>query len=136
MTKPDLEPKYEGDYLEALDLDKPYSLVVAEVIRGGTEKDKSKKLITEAMLRFEKATKRLILNRTNYRVMVALFGNDRDKWKGQKVTVSKRYLKECFGKRNVLCVRILPPVGTALPMSVHNWMGRDHAYTDKDYKVR
>lgn len=128
MSVNTLESKYEGDYLEALDLERPFELVIAGYTAERTQKDASGKLIKEAILSFEKAKKRLILNKTNYRILQALFGKDRNQWVGKKVTVSRRYLREAFKHPNVLCIRIVPPRGTPLPMSVHKWMGSEKPY--------
>ena len=88
----DLEGKPDGVALVIKD-------VKVEVMQDPTG-GKSKKPVVY----FEKATKGMVLNKTNARTIAKLHGNDTDEWTGKTVTL---YATTCdaFGE-TVDCVRI------------------------------
>lgn len=54
--------------------------------------------------------KALVLNKTNAKVIAAMYGTDTDKWKGQRITLYPTRTK--FGLESVECIRVrdtIPP---------------------------
>lgn len=119
---------YEGNFLCGTDVLTPVAVEIEKIAQPGAEKDAAGKPITQAILSFKGARKRLVLNKVNWRIVAAMFGKDESKWIGQKITLACRYLKEFMGFQNVQCVRVVPPNGTAVPMSVVKFMGKATPY--------
>ena len=127
MSSKAMRDRYEGKFLEGADLmtRDSYSLVIASVADPGTVQDSRQQVIEEAVIGFEKATKRLVLGKTNYRILVAQFGSDEKEWVGKTVKLQCRFL-DCFGEVDVPCVRIVPPDGTPVPKGARDFMGSFH----------
>ena len=127
-----MESRYEGNYLDALDL--PEGRLVAVVIEAVadpfSEKDSAKKPIKSAILSFKGKSKRLILNKTGYSILKAMFGKEAKDWIGQTIKIQRRYLdaQHGFGVNNTLCIRIIPPIGTPILKSAASFMGQEHPY--------
>jgi hypothetical protein len=115
---------YEGRFIEALDVVTPVKVVIAQVVDEFTEKSSDGRVIDRLILRFEKAEKALVVNKTNYRILWTLYGKDRKQWIGKSITLGRRYV-DAFNERNVMAVRIIPPTGTALPYSVIKRLGKE-----------
>jgi hypothetical protein len=126
---PGMQERYEGRFMEGGDFPEGTvrHLTIQSVIPPGTEKDARGKPIREAILMFAEEPKGLILGKTNYRVLKILFGDSED-WVGKEIRVMRRYLREAFGIKNELCVRIVPPKGTPMPGRVMKWMGNAIPY--------
>ena len=93
-------------FLEAGDLDgKEVTLTIASV-REPVSDDKGKdgKPIGKPVVKFEKAAKEWVLNKTNARMIRQLYGNEYSGWKGKKITL---YVTTCaaFGE-TVACTRV------------------------------
>lgn len=129
-----LEERYEGNFLDALDLPegKLVAVVIEAVAEPNTERDSAKKPIKNAILSFKGKSKRLVINKTNYKNLKAMFGRDPEAWLGKTVNIQRRYLDGAhgFGVNNTLCIRIVPPVGTPILKSAANFMGQPHPYGD------
>jgi len=125
MTR--LEERYEGNFLEAIDLPEGahVPVVIEAIADPDTQKDGAGKTIRKAIVAFKGKGKRLILGKTNYRVLKAMLGADRAKWIGQTVQLQRRYLPadRAFGVPNELCIRVVPPHGTPIPKSARDYMG-------------
>jgi|GEM_PF-3186664 len=131
-----IEERYEGNFIDALDLPEGelVAVTVEKVAAPRTERDSAKKVIKNAIISFSGWSKRLVLNKTNYRNLKAMFGTDPDKWIGQRIRIQRRYLDAArgFGIQNTLCVRIVPPIGTPILNSAANYMGQPHPYPDEE----
>jgi len=129
-----LEERYEGDFLEAIDLPDGVLVQVSieAVIPPDTEKDAGGKVIKKAILKFKDKKKRFVLNKTNYRLLKTLFGGDPAKWIGHTFNIQKRYLdaKHAFGQQNEMCVRVIPPIGTPIPKSAREFIGTKSPVND------
>ena len=129
-----MEERYEGDFLEAIDLPEGVlvPVVIDKVTPPDTEKDSGGKTIKKAILTFRDKKKRFVLNKTNYRLLKTLLGSDVSKWAGQGVNLQRRYLdaKHAFGQENEMCVRIIPPNGTPIPKSARDYIGTKHPVTE------
>lgn len=114
-----VQEKYEGDFLEGENLEegKLVPAVIEAVADPDTEKDASGKLISKAIVTFKGKKKRLILNKTNYLSLRAMFGGDPKEWIGKEIKLQRRYLSaaRAFGNHNQPSVRIIPPTGTPVP---------------------
>jgi hypothetical protein len=118
--------KFEGNYIESSDLMHGHAtLTIAGVVPPNTDKDKDGKgkLIDKPILSFERTTKRLIIGRTNERILKAIHGRKASGWIGKQITLGVRYLAEAFGEKNVPTIRIIPPADVPLPMSARNHFG-------------
>ena len=128
------EERYEGNYLDALDL--PEGRLVPVTIEHwaepDTEKDATGKLIKLGILTFKGKKKRLIVGKTSYKNLKAMFGSQPSNWTGKTVSIQRRYLDAAhgFGVQNCLCIRIIPPVGTPILKSALNFMGSPTPYGD------
>lgn len=122
-----IEEMYEGDFLKADDLPEGAlaTVVIESVADPFAEKDAAGKEIKKAILAFKDRHKRMIINKTNYRILKTMFGGP-DKWIGQTIHLQRRYLDaaHAFGVQNEMCIRIIPPDGTPLPKGVRDYMGR------------
>jgi hypothetical protein len=125
--------KFEGPFLESADLMSrpPCALKISDVHPPGTMKSADGRVIDKPVIAFEGARKMLILNKTNVRILKALFGFRASGWVGHPVTIGVRYLAKAFGQTNVPTLRILPPEGAAIPFSVAKHMG-----SEKPLRVR
>ncbi len=124
--------RYEGSFVESADImTRPVTLIIASVVPPGVECDAKKKKIEKPIIGFEKANKRLILGRTNERILKAIHGKKASGWLGKPITLVVRYLAEAFGERNVPTIRILPPADVPLPMSARKFFGSEHPRTSE-----
>jgi hypothetical protein len=118
--------RFEGHFVESADLmSKQVTLTIAGVVPPNTEADAKKKLINRPILSFNKTSKRLILGKTNERIIRAIHGPKASGWLGKAITLSVRYLPEAFGEKNVPTVRVVPPVGIPLPMNCRKHYGME-----------
>jgi len=124
--------RYEGHFLDALDL--PEGTLVPVTIEGMVEplaeRDASGKVIKSAILSFAGKEKRLILNKTNYKNLKAMFGKSPQDWIGKPIHIQRRYLDaaHAFGIDNTMAIRIIPPKGTPILKSAANYMGQALPY--------
>ena len=119
--------KFEGPFLESADLMSrpPCTMKISEVHPPDSMKSADGRTIDKPVLAFEGAKKMLILNKTNVRILKAMFGFRASGWIGHPVTVGVRYLAKAFGQENVPTLRIIPPEGAAVPFSVKKHMGSE-----------
>ena len=127
---------YEGPFLEGGDIPEgdSFTLAISHVALPNTENDKGGKVIDKAILAFHKAKKRLILGKTNYKVICACLGSDEGEWVGKTLTLSRHYYPACFGSENVPCIRVIPPTGTPLMLGVIRHMGKATPYSSDEIK--
>jgi hypothetical protein len=129
-----IEDRYEGAFLDALDLPEGtlVPVVIESVADPYSEKDTRGKVIDHAVLTFKGKQKRLILNKTNFKNLKAMFGKSPSAWIGKTINIQRRYLRAAqgFGTENCLAIRIVPPVGTPILKSAANFMGSPHPYGD------
>ena len=124
--------QYQGDFVESADLMNipNVTLRIAGVVPPETEKDKAKKLIKRPIISFEKARKRMVIGKTNERILKALLGAKASSWIGKDVTIGVRYLAEAFGQKNVPTLRIIIPPGKPVPFSVQKHYGKETPWTN------
>ena len=129
-----MEERYDGPYLRGDQL--PEGVLVPVTIERvslpGTEKDRAKRLITEAILWFAGKEKGLILNPTNYKNLSVIFGTRNPaEWIGKKINLQRRYLEKAFATRNVICIRVVMPPGAPILHSAAVHMGSATPYAEK-----
>lgn len=95
-------------YIESGDLDgKERTLTISSIDGAHKGVGKDGKDFVKPLVMFKEAKKGLVLNRTNAkRIRDYLgYGNDMDKWVGQKITI---YPTTCnaFGEKNKPCIRV------------------------------
>jgi len=126
------------EYLKAEDLAKgnvfkEFDLVIAEVFDAGQAKSADGTPIDKPILVFKNAKKRLILSKTNRRLMNYATGSDVPAdWIGKTIRLRVCVLEKCLGQTNVAAIRLALPdtgvkpfipkkdygmVATGLPMS-------------------
>lgn len=131
MTNP-FEERYEGNFLDALDLPEGelVPVVVESIVEPFAEKDSAGKPIKSAIMAFAGKRKRLIVNVTNWKNMKAQFDKEPKDWIGKTIHIQRRYLDAArgFGINNTLCIRIVPPIGTPILKSAANFMGSPTPY--------
>lgn len=95
-------------HLEAADLDGTDMVVTIKGIGfGEVGEDKAKK----GLVMLEEFPRSWVLNRTNLKRLIAMYGNETDAWIGKKVTL---YPSETdFAGKTVPCIRVreMPPKG-------------------------
>ena len=128
MATQEKPARIEGDFMDASDLMHiaPVTLTIAAVVPPGTESwmdGKRERVIEHRILAFEGAAKRLILNRTNERLVKALYGPRSAEWVGKEITLAARYVK-AFGQNNCPAIRVILPDGSPIPQGARPHLGR------------
>jgi len=119
--------RFEGPFLESADLMScpPVKLTIADVHPPSTVKSADGRMIDKPILVFEKTDRQMIVNKTNQRILKAMFGAKASGWIGHPVSVGVRYLSKAFGQTNVPTLRIIPPAGASIPFSAMKHMGSE-----------
>ena len=106
--------RFFSDRIGNWDLDKDVTLTIRKVQQEDVMNPRTWKPSRKVTLYFEKASKSLVLNRTNMDLIGKLYGYELSGWVGKRITL---YRDKCdaFGKKNVPCVRVRPstPKGAA-----------------------
>jgi hypothetical protein len=100
---------FDRDYLGAWDLPHDVTLVIKRV-EAGKLKANGGASQKKPILHFNKTDKRFILNKTNGKIIAALYGTDADKWVGKPITLYAT--KASFGGEQVDAIRVRPTVRT------------------------
>lgn len=118
---------YSGDYLMADDLPAGREIVVTieRLIEPNTEKASDGRLVDKLALGFVGKAKKLILGKTNYRIVRLVLGSDPEKWIGQEIRLTVRF-GDWFNERDVPTIRVVPPADKPLPLGVRRQYGRPH----------
>ena len=123
--------QFTGNFLDASDLmaSGNITLEISDVVAPNAEKDAAGKVINKAIVAFKGAKKRLILNKTNAKVIAMAHGKKASEWTGKKLTLTVRFLETAFGQKNVPVIRVVPPEGTSLTFGMRSKYGREMPYT-------
>ncbi len=126
--------QFQGNFLDASDLmsSGDITLTISEVVAPGAERDATKKVIDKPIIAFEKAKKRLILNKTNAKVIAMAHGKKASQWAGKQITLTVRWLEKTFGQTNVPVIRVVPPEGTALTFGMRQKYGAAQSFTRRE----
>ena len=95
---------FPSKYVKAGDLNgKPVTLTIkglkVEELGHGAEKE------NKPVLYFEKATKGLVLNRTNAMIIGALYGDETDDWHGKRITIYATKVRAFGSTQDAIRVR-------------------------------
>lgn len=118
--------QFSGNFLDASDLPKgkTVTVTISDLVPPNVERDSAKKLIDKAILSFAGKQKRLILNKTNAKIIKMAHGEP-SKWIGQQINLTVRILKEAFGQSNVPVIRVVPPSGVNLTFGMRKKYGAE-----------
>lgn len=136
MSNTDLDravrERYEGAFIDASDImaSGDITLTIAGVIAPGAEKDASGKIIDKALVAFEKAKKRLVLNKINEKIIAMMHGNKASEWAGKQIRLTVRYLDKAFGQANVPVVRVVPGDDKPMTFSMRKKYGSATPYKE------
>lgn len=127
--------QFEGNFLDSADLmavNGNITLTISDVSAPGDEKDAKNKTIDRAILTFEKAKKRLILNKINAKIIAMEHGKKPSQWAGKKITLTVRWLEKAFGQTNVPVIRVVPPDGKALTFGMRKNFGAATSFANRE----
>lgn len=118
---------FPSKYVKPADLNgKPVTLIVAktvvEELGHGDQKEQ------KAVVYFEKATKGLVLNRTNAMTIAALYGDETDEWAGKRITIYATRVRAFGAMQDTIRVKSeVParPLPAAQPAAVEEASGID-----------
>ncbi len=121
-----MECQFAGNFLDASDLPKgkTVTVTISELVPPNVERDQDGKgkLINKAIISFSGKQKRLILNKTNAKIIKMICGEP-SQWVGQQIALSVRLLPEAFGQKDVPVIRVVPPTGTNLTFGMRKKYG-------------
>lgn len=104
-----MRQQFEGNFLDAIDIPaNGITVEISEVVAPNAEKDRTGKNIDKGILAFKGAKKRLVLNKTNSKIIALMHGKKASEWVGKTITLTVRYLEKAFGQRNVPVIRVVP----------------------------
>lgn len=135
MTSPtidrDMADVFQGNFMDASDImgKGNVTVIIADVVAPKAEKDATGKLIDRAIIAFKSATKRLIANKTNLKIIASMYGNKPSEWVGKPVTLGVRYLEKAFGQANVPTVRVIPPADKPLTFGMRKHFGSETPFS-------
>jgi hypothetical protein len=122
MKMSDLFP---SKYVKAADLNgKHITLTIKELrveeMGHGSEKER------KAVIYFERATKGLVLNRTNAMIIASLYGDESDDWRGCRITIYPTKVRAFGSMQDAIRVREEIP---AQPSQRNLYPSRNRALT-------
>jgi hypothetical protein len=122
--------QFEGNFLDAADLmaSGTKTVTISDVSPPGAERDSTRKVIDKPIVSFEKTAKRLILNKTNAKVIAMAHGKKASQWIGKKITLTVRWLDKAFGETNVPVIRVVPPAGKELTFGMRKRYGAERSF--------
>jgi len=127
-----MRSQFEGNFLDASDImaSGDITLTIAGVVGPSAEKDAKGKEIDKAIVSFVGAKKRLILNKTNAKVIAMAHGTKASQWAGKQITLTVRWLEKAFGQFNVPVIRVVPPADKALTFGMRQKYGAAGPFTN------
>jgi hypothetical protein len=100
---------FPSKYVKAADLQgRPFIVTISRLILEdmghGAEKER------KPVLYFENASKGLVLNRTNAMIIAALYGDETDQWRGQRITIYPTKVRAFGAMQDAIRVRDQVPL--------------------------
>lgn len=119
--------QFQGNFLDASDLmaSGNITLTISDVSAPGEERDGTDKVIDKAIIAFKGAKKRLILNKTNAKIIAMAHGKKPSLWPGKTITLTVRWLAKAFKQTNIPVIRVVPAEGTALTFGMRAKYGTE-----------
>jgi len=85
---------------------KEFTVTITDITKEKVFKPNTKKEEDEFIITFHETELRFIPNVTNCRAIASWHGNKVKGWIGKKITLYRHILPNCFGKKNVPCLRV------------------------------
>lgn len=133
----DYRKMFDSEYIGAWDLPRDVTVTIASVKAGqltGQQGRKAKKPI----LRFERTEKGMAANKTNCKIIAAMYGTNTREWVGKRITLYATTTE--FGGETVECIRVRPQVPADAKRSTNSKAAEpepgidntEHAHDDSD----
>lgn len=103
------EDVFPSRFVKAEDLEHDVKVMIERVILEEVYDQQAKEEVQKPVVYFEKATKGLLLNKTNWAAIAKLYGDESDAWKGNPVILTTVEVN-AFGDV-VKAIRIKAPKG-------------------------
>jgi len=102
-----LKEAFKSEYLRVQDLHgQPKTYTIRDVFVEAVGQEKEEKPVVQ----FKETPLKMVLNKTNAQLLIDLFGEDTERYVGQKILVTPARTE--FGGKQVDCLRLaVPPVG-------------------------
>lgn len=95
---------FDSQFLHHYDLPTPEVSVEIEAVTGEELMSQGGQTKKAPVVKFKGAKKALVLNKTNARTLMSMFGPETSRWVGKKVVLYTASTK--LGKDNVGCIRV------------------------------
>jgi hypothetical protein len=108
------------------------SLAVEDMLNHSNEHER------KPVLYFERATKGLVLNRTNAMIIVGLYGDESDEWTGKRISIYPTKVRAFGTMQDAIRVReeipaVAKPVATAAVVEERNDIDDDEDVADNPF---
>jgi len=95
-----------GRYLTGDDLDGDVTVVIDRVVLESFRDPRTRLETRKPVMYFQRAKRGLIVNRTNWRAVADLYGDESDDWTGKRITLTPTMV-DAYGKQTK-AVRVRP----------------------------
>ena len=102
----DYRKMFDSDYLANWDLDGDVTVEISKVVAGEVGGEQGRDKERKPILYFKGATKGMVGNKTNCRIIAGMYGNDTGEWVGRSITLFATTC-DAFGD-TVDCIRVRP----------------------------
>jgi len=106
----DYRTMFDSDYLGAWDLPRDVTVTIATVKAGELTGEKGR-TAKKPIITFVGKRKGMAANKTNCRIIAAMYGTNTREWIGKRITLYATTTE--FGGKSVDCIRVRPQVPTA-----------------------
>ncbi|HSB89533.1 MAG TPA: hypothetical protein VLD63_05850 [Anaerolineales bacterium] len=104
-----------GRYLTGDDLDGDVTVVIDRVVLEPFRDPRTRLETRKPVMYFQRAKRGLIVNRTNWRAVADLYGDESDNWTGKRITLTSTMV-DAYGKQTrAVRVRPVRPPAPAAP---------------------
>jgi hypothetical protein len=103
----DYRGMFDREYIGAWDIPKDTTVTIARVVAGELTGQGGKKA-KKPLIYFEKAEKGFAANKTNCKIIAAMYGTDTAAWVGKRITLYAT--TTTMGAETVDCIRVRPQV--------------------------
>jgi hypothetical protein len=109
-----------GKYLTGDDLDGDVTVVIEKVVMEAFRDPRTRQETRKPVMYFQRAKRGLIVNRTNWRAVADLYGDESDHWTSKRITLTAMMV-DAYGKQTkavrVKPVRPSPPPAVEAPVA-------------------
>jgi hypothetical protein len=104
----DYRSMFDRDFIGVWDLQGRDVVVEIASVKAGELVSQGNKKSKKPILHFKGREKGMVVNKTNAHVIAAMYGNDTDKWVGQRITIFPT--TTTFGRTELECIRVRPGI--------------------------